>query len=86
MEKYARMSPYDINSDEVHRLISHLSNNDDESSVNVVFKTWNERVSGRMDGLLGRTRCRRSDNPPSASYALLQPTKIWIGIDPLMRS
>ena len=39
--KYARPSPYDINSDEVHRLVPRISNNDDYGSVYVVFKTWN---------------------------------------------
>lgn len=83
--KYARPSPYDINSDEVHRLVPRISNNDDYGSVYVVFKKWTREANAKWTVHLGELDVAGQKVAIPPLKLCYQPTKKWIGIEPLMR-
>jgi len=83
--EFARPSPYDINSDEVHRNVPRITNNDDYGSAYVVFKIYNKYANTRWLIHLGELEIagQKVNIPPLK--LCYQPTLKWIGIEPLMR-
>lgn len=84
-EKYARPSPYDINSDEVHRNVPRITNNDDYGSAYVVFKIYNAYANEKWSIHLGNLDVNGVKVAVPALKLCYQPTRKWIGIEPLMR-
>ncbi|WP_264628208.1 MULTISPECIES: hypothetical protein [unclassified Symbiopectobacterium] len=83
--KYARQSPYDINSDEVHRRIPKLTNNDDYGSVYVIFKTPRFTENAKWIIHLGEMTVAGQKVAIPPMPLCYHPQKEWIGIEPLMR-
>ncbi|WP_234012858.1 hypothetical protein [Cronobacter dublinensis] len=83
--KYARPSPYDINSDEVHRNVPRITNNDDYGSAYVVFKIYREDANVKWTIYPGELESEGQKIPLPALKLCWQPTLKWIGIEPLMR-
>lgn len=83
--KYARPSPYDINSDEVHRNVPRITNNDDYGSACVVFKIYREDANVKWTIYPGELESEGQKIPLPALKLCWQPTLKWIGIEPLMR-
>lgn len=84
-ERDARPSPYDINSDEVHRLIPKITNNTRYGSTYVIFPTDKFAPDSKWTIHLGELQVqgRRIEIPPLELCH--HPVKRWIGIEPLMR-
>ncbi|WP_235509455.1 hypothetical protein [Cronobacter condimenti] len=82
---YARPSPYDINSDEVHRNVPRITNNDDYGSAYVVFNIYNKdaNVAWTIHAGVLEVEGQKITIPPFK--LCYQPTLKWIGIEPLMR-
>ncbi|KTC22744.1 MULTISPECIES: hypothetical protein [Pseudomonas] len=82
---YVRPSPFDINSDEVHRRIPKLTNNSRYGSVYVAFNTPDFNADAKWTINLGTLEI----DGQSVTVAPLQlchhPKKSWIGVEPLMR-
>lgn len=83
--EHARPSPYNINSDEVHRNVPRITNNDDYGSAYVVFKIHYKYANAQWTIYLGEldVEGQRVTIPPLK--LCYQPTQKWIGIEPLMR-
>lgn len=84
-KKYARPSPYDINSDEVHRNVPRITNNDDYGSAYVVFKIYYANANTKWSIHLGDLNVDGVKVAVPALKLCYQPTLKWIGIEPLMR-
>jgi len=84
-EKTARPSPYDINSDEVHRMIPRMTNNKRYGSAYVIFQTDKFDADSKWTIHLGAldVQGRKVQIPPLR--LCYHPVKKWIGIEPLMR-
>ena len=84
-EKYARTSPYDINSDEVHSRVPRITNNSSYGSVYLIFPTEKFDADSKWTINLGSMDVggQKVDLPPMKTC--YQPVKKWIGIEPLMR-
>lgn len=82
---YARPSPYDINSDEVHRLVPKLTNNDDYGSVYVLFKTAAFNANSKWTINLGSLEVNGQKIAIPPLRLCYHPLKKWVGIEPLMR-
>ena len=84
-ERTARPSPYDINSDEVHRRIPRITNNSHYGSVYIIFPTEKFNANSKWTIHLGSMDVggHKVDIPPMKTC--YQPVKKWIGIEPLMR-
>ncbi|MGL4719513.1 MAG: hypothetical protein ACRCXO_10480 [Kluyvera intermedia] len=83
--KYARPSPYDINSDEVHRNVPRITNNDDYGSAYVVFKIYDGYANAKWTVHLGELEVDGVKVAVPALKLCYQPTLKWVGIEPLMR-
>lgn len=83
--EYARPSPYDINSDEVHRNVPRITNNDDYGSAYVVFKINNKSANARWTVHLGELEVAGQKVAVPPLKLCYQPTVKWIGIEPLIR-
>ncbi|MGZ0719442.1 hypothetical protein ACXNAM_01610 [Kluyvera cryocrescens] len=83
--KYARPSPYDINSDEVHRNVPRITNNDDYGSAYVVFKIYDGYANAKWTVHLGELEVDGVKVAVPALKLCYQPTLKWIGFEPLMR-
>lgn len=83
--KSARTSPYDINADEVHRLIPKVTNNKRYGSAYVIFQTDRFDADAKWTIHLGALDVdgRKVDIPPL--QLCNHPMKKWIGIEPLMK-
>lgn len=82
---YARPSPYDINSDEVHRNVPRITNNDHYGSAYVVFKIYDGNANTKWSVNLGDLDVDGVKVAVPALKLCYQPTLTWIGIEPLMR-
>lgn len=82
---YARPSPYDINSDEVHRNVPRITNNDDYGSAYVVFKIYYKYANTKWAIHLGELDVAGQKVAVPPLKLCYQPTRKWIGIEPLMR-
>lgn len=82
---YARPSPYDINSDEVHRNVPRITNNDDYGSAYVVFEIYDGNANTKWAVNLGDLDVDGVKVAVPALKLCYQPTLKWIGIEPLMR-
>ena len=82
---YARPSPYDINSDEVHRNVPRITNNDDYGSAYVVFKIYEGNANTKWSVNLGNLDVDGVKVAVPALKLCYQPTLKWMGIEPLMR-
>ena len=80
-----RASPYDINSDEVHRIIPRLANRGDYGSIFVVFRTdaFNENARWTID--LGSLEVEGQKVQIAPVSLCFHPRKNWMGLEPLMR-
>ncbi|MGK9173477.1 hypothetical protein KXR87_09615 [Yokenella regensburgei] len=83
--KHAWPSPYDINSDEVHRNVPRITNNDDYGSAYVVFKVYNQLANTKWTIHLGELEAGGQKISVPPLKLCYQPTLKWIGIEPLMR-
>ncbi len=83
--KYARPSPYDINSDEVHRNVPRITNNDDYGSAYVVFKIYNKYQNTQWTIHLGDLEVDGQKVAVPPLKLCYQQTVKWIGVEPLMR-
>lgn len=83
--EHARPSPYNLNSDEVHRNVPRIANNDDYGSAYVVFKIYYKYANAQWTIYLGvlDVEGQRVTIPPLK--LCYQPTQKWIGIESLMR-
>lgn len=84
-KKYARPSPYDINSDEVHRNVPRITNNDEYGSAYVVFKVYYANANTKWTIHLDNLDVDGVKVAVPALKLCYQPTLKWIGIEPLMR-
>lgn len=84
--EYSRPSPYDINSDEVHRNVPRITNNDDYGSAYVVFKIYNKYANEKWAIHLGELKIAGQKITVPPLKLCYQPTLKWIGIEPLMRT
>jgi len=82
---YARPSPYDINSDEVHRNVPRITNNDDYGSAYLVFKIYYKYANTKWTIHLGELEVAGQKVSVPPLKLCYQPTRKWIGIEPLMR-
>ncbi|HDS1735407.1 hypothetical protein [Pseudomonas sp. BP8] len=81
----ARPSPYDINSDEVHRNIPKITNNKRYGSAYVIFQTDRFNANAKWTIHLGALEVQGQKLPIPPIKLCYQPVKKWIGIEPLMR-
>lgn len=81
----ARPSPYDINSDEVHRLIPRITNDKHYGSAYVIFQTDAFKADSKWTINLGTLQVQGKTLPIPPLELCYQPVKKWIGIEPLMR-
>lgn len=81
----ARPSPYDINSDEVHRNIPKITNNKRYGSAYVIFQTDKFDADSQWTIHLGALEVQGQKLPIPPLQLCYQPVKKWIGIEPLMR-
>ncbi|MBK5005317.1 hypothetical protein [Pseudomonas sp. S32] len=84
-EQSARPSPYDINSDEVHRLIPKLTNNKRYGSAYVIFQTNQFNADSRWTIHLGSLQVGGQTLAIPPQKLCYHPVKKWIGIEPLLR-
>ncbi|WP_455887138.1 hypothetical protein [Pseudomonas rustica] len=84
-EQSARPSPYDINSDEVHRMIPKITNNKRYGSAYVIFQTDKLNADSKWTINMGslQVQGRNVEIPPL--QLCYHPVKRWIGIEPLMK-
>ncbi|UVL05755.1 hypothetical protein [Pseudomonas sp. B21-047] len=81
----ARPSPYDINSDEVHRNIPKITNNKRYGSAYVIFQTDKFNADAKWTIHLGALEAQGRKLPIPPIELCYHPVKKWIGIEPLMR-
>lgn len=81
----AKASPYDINSDEVHRNVPRITNNDDYGSAYVVFNVYYKYANPQWSIHLGELEVEGQKIAVPPLKLCYQPTLTWIGIEPLMR-
>lgn len=84
-EDFARPSPYNINSDEVHRSIPKITNNKSYGSAYVVFKTADFNADSKWTIHLGTLEVEGQAVQIPPLNLCNHPVKKWIGIEPLMR-
>ncbi|NER62540.1 hypothetical protein G3435_26585 [Pseudomonas sp. MAFF212428] len=82
---YVRPSPFDINSDEVHRRIPKITNNKRYGSVYVAFNTPDFNADSRWTINLGTLEIEGQSVTVAPLTLCHHPKKSWIGIEPLMR-
>ncbi|KQB54713.1 hypothetical protein AQS70_21045 [Pseudomonas endophytica] len=84
-QPHTRPSPYNINSDEVHRRVPRITNNSRYGSVYLIFPTEDFNAQSAWTIHLGALDIngQKVDIPPLKLCH--QPVKKWIGIEPLMR-
>lgn len=83
--QHARESPYDINSDEVHRRIPKVTNDRNHGSVYVIFKTSTFSADSKWKISLGTLEIENQKFEIPQLEMCYHPVKKWIGIEPLMR-
>lgn len=84
-ERAARPSPYDINSDEVHRMIPKLTNNKRYGSAYVIFQTDKLNADSKWTIHLGSLQVQGRTVAIPPLQLCYHPAKKWIGIEPLMK-
>ncbi|MDM3889959.1 hypothetical protein LU686_005105 [Pseudomonas juntendi] len=84
-ERAARPSPYDINSDEVHRMIPKLTNNKRYGSAYVIFQTDKLNADSKWTIHLGSLQVQGRAVAIPPLQLCYHPAKKWIGIEPLMK-
>lgn len=80
-----RASPYNINSDEVHRNVPRITNNHDYGSVYEVFKISDKYANTQWTIYLGEFNIEGQKVTVPPLKLCYHPKKKWIGIEPLMR-
>lgn len=83
--QYTRQSPYNINSDEVHRRIPKITNDKHHGSTYVVFKTSTFNADAKWKINLGALDVENQKVEIPQLELCYHPVKKWIGIEPLMR-
>lgn len=83
--KLARPSPYDINSDEVHRHIPRITNDKRYGSAYVIFQTDQFKAESKWTIHLGTLQVQDQTLQIPTLELCYHPVKKWIGIEPLMR-
>jgi len=84
-EKFRRPSPYDINSDEVHRRVPKVTNNDDYGSVYLAFNVDDRYKNASWVINLGEITMGGQKVTLPPMKLCYHPEKSWIGIEPLIR-